>query len=161
MDCSQRLPGRFGNFLSCHSIKICQFNHLSLDAGQRTHRAAYLFILQDGLCLLRHVCIGCWGSVQHRLAVVAIRHHLWANIIASIYIDRQIACNPEEPACKRTALGLIRICALLDAPECFLQYVFCRGAITDNFEREPKHRGAMTIIESLKRGTIASGYLSY
>src|SRR5689334_15071363 len=161
MDRSQRLSGHLGNFLSCHSVEICHLDHLSLHAGQRTHRAAYLLILQDHLRLLRDIHIGVWGSVKNRDAVVAIRHHLGTNVISSIHIDRQIARNSEEPARKRTALRLKCIGTLPDAPECFLQDIFRSGAIANDLEREPKHRGIMTIIESLKRSTISSGYLSY
>src|SRR6266545_655758 len=111
------------------------------------------------LGLLCHIHIGIWRLLQNRRGIVTIRDYLWTSIAPTIHINREVARNPKEPAREGTTLRLIRIGALPNAPECFLQYILRRGAIAHDLEREPKHSGSVTVIESFKRSVIASGCL--
>src|SRR5512133_1836836 len=96
-------------------------------------------MLNGRLGLLCHIHIRIWRLLQNRRGIVPIRDYLWTSIAPTIHINREVACNPEEPACKGAALSLICIGTLPDAPECLLQYILRRRAIANDLERKSKH----------------------
>src|SRR5918995_6524612 len=136
MDRAKRFPGRFGDLLPRHPVKISQFNDLSLYIGQGCQRSTYLSIRKYRLRLLRDVHIGIRRFVQERIAILPGAHQRLRTYIApAVGIDGKIARDPKEPARERSQLRLIRPGALPDAPKGLLEDVLRQRLIANDLQR--------------------------